>query len=80
MIKVGTTYGGEEQAKPLIVGKTLVYVHTNIEKVEKDQEGNPVDNLYKYDEVTYDKDEWIKLQSEQSEEIQSAIDYLLMNS
>jgi hypothetical protein len=56
-----------------------VYVHTNIEKIDVDAEGNPTDNLYQYNEVQYDKDEYIELMAQQNEEMQEAIDFLLMN-
>lgn len=53
--------GSKEQALPIIVGKTTVYVHSNIKKLETDLEGNPTDNLYQYDEIQYTKDEYIQL-------------------
>lgn len=65
--------GSEAQAEGLIVNKDTVYVHTNIIKVEKDTEGNPVEGLYEYDEIQYTKDEYIELLSKKNEELQSQI-------
>lgn len=73
MKNVGKVQCSENQAKELIIGKDTVYVHTNIVKIEEDREGNKVDNLYECDEIQYDKDEYIKLQSEQITECQLAI-------
>ena len=77
MKDLGKIQGSAAQAQPLIVGRDTVYVHTNIEPVTEDQEGNPVTGLYEYNETQYDKDEYIKLISEQMESTQEAIDFLL---
>ena len=52
----GRIRGSKEQAKPLIIGKDTVYVHTDIVDVE--------DNQSEYNEVQYGKDEYIQLLSE----------------
>lgn len=44
--------GNAALAKPLIVGKDTVYVHSNIVSIE--------DDLYEYDEEQYPKDEFIE--------------------
>ena len=54
----GRVRGSKEQAKPLIIGKDTVYVHTDIVDVE--------DNQCEYNEVQYGKDEYIQLLSESS--------------
>lgn len=66
MKDVGKIQGSEAQAKELIVNKDMVYVHTNITKVEEE-------NLYEYDEIQYDKDEYIKLISEKNKELEEQI-------
>lgn len=71
MKEMGTQQG--TSAEEVIVGKTKVYVHTNIKKVTKDAEGNDVSGLYEYDETQYDKDEYIKSLSEQATSIQEAL-------
>ena len=52
--------GGRKSAKPVIIGKTTVYVHSNIKKLD-DSDGN---NLYQYDEIQYPKDEYIQLMAD----------------
>lgn len=73
----GIVQGSEEMAKPLIVGKTTVYVHDHIKKVETDRDGKPVDNLYEYHEVQYTKDEYIALQSDEIEDLSNTVDSLM---
>ena len=69
MKEIKNVQGSSEQAKPLIVGKTTVYVHTNIVQA-KDEDGNIIDDLYVYDEIQYTKDEYIKLISEKNETLE----------
>lgn len=74
MVDMGIVHGSEAAAQPLVVGKTTVYVHTNIEKVEGvDMEGNPIEGMYRYHEVQYDKDEYIKVQSERQGQLEEDI-------
>lgn len=42
-----------------------MYVKTNIEQITEDAEGNPIDSLYSYHEIQYDKDEYIAIITEQ---------------
>ena len=74
----GRVRGSKEQAKPLIIGKDTVYVHTDIVEVEDDQ--------CEYSEVQYGKDEFIKMIAEKAEsekadasEIMLDIDFRLSN-
>jgi len=53
-------------------------VHTNIVKIAKDNQGKPVDNLYQYNEVQYDKDEYINLTVEKINSQQTIIDDILV--
>ena len=82
MIDVGIVHGGEEQAKPLIVGKTTVYVHTDIHEVEVPDHDDPEQTHieYEYHEYTYDKDEYIELMSNNEEKMNSDILYIAMMS
>lgn len=68
MKNYGIVHGGAEQAVPLVVGKDTVYVHTNITKLETDpnDEFAPAD-LYSYEEIQYDKDEYIGLISNKND-------------
>ena len=64
---IGMVQGNTEQAKPLVVGKDTVYVHTDISPVEED--GKVADNLFSYTEVQYDKDEFIEMMAQQNEQL-----------
>ena len=71
MKNYGIVHGGAEQAIPLVVGKDTVYVHTNITKLEPDpnDEFAPAD-LYSYEEIQYDKDEYIGLISNKNDSLE----------
>lgn len=73
MIDKGIITGSEEQAKPLIVGKDTVYVHTNIKKLQTDTDEIEVDELYQYHEIQYDKDEYITLMSDELTDAQLSL-------
>ena len=60
MTKPRKVQGSATQAKPLIIGKDTVYVHTNIVQL-KDEEGKLIEDLFEYDEVQYRKDDYIAL-------------------
>lgn len=79
MKNYGIVHGGAEQAVPLVVGKDTVYVHTNITKLEPDpnDEFAPAD-LYSYEEVQYDKDEYIRLMAEKSIMMDEALTELIL--
>lgn len=64
MIEIGTVYGSKEQAVPLVIGYDTVYVHTNIEPVTEDKGGNPIEGWFKYQEVQYNKNEYILMMAE----------------
>lgn len=66
MKEIGYVTGSKAQAEELIVGTDTVYVHTDIQKLnEVDDNGNPIE-IYRYHEVQYEKDEYIKLMAEQN--------------
>ena len=73
MVKILGVRGSVAQAKPLVVGKDTVYVHTNIERIVDSEMDE-----YQYDEIQYEKDEYIEQMSASLEETQEAVDYLLM--
>lgn len=59
---IANVTGSKEQAKPIIVGKDTVYVHSNIREVEIDGI-----QMYQYDEWQYGKDEYIEKISTQND-------------
>ena len=65
----GVIFGSAEQAKELIVGTDTVYVHSDIEEVQ----GENGETLFKYHEIQYGKDEYIKLISETNTALQQQI-------
>lgn len=71
MIDKGLVTGMKEQAVELIVGTDTVYVHTNITKLEPTEEGQA--ELYQYNEVQYEKDEYIKLISEKNAAVEKQV-------
>lgn len=66
MIEIGIVQGTTAQALPLIIGKDTVYVHTNILPLSQDKSNYPVDGMFEYYEIQYDKDEYITILSEKS--------------
>ena len=73
MKNMGIVYGNSEQAKAVVVGKDTVYVHTDIAPITEDGFGNPVENLFSYNEIQYGKDEYIELMVQQSKQLNSDI-------
>lgn len=61
MIDMGIVKGSEAQAKPLIIGKDTVYVHTDIHTVEETDERGEKFVTYEYHEVQYTLEEWNSL-------------------
>lgn len=66
MKDMGVVHGSAEQAVPLVIGYDTVYVHTDIEPVTEDQAGNPVEGLFRYHEIQYPKDEYIRMMAEEN--------------
>lgn len=77
MIDIGIVHGNKDMAIPVYVGKTLVYVHTDITDVTTD-EGS--DKVYQYHEYQYDKDEYIELLTRHQSKQDANIDYIAMMS
>lgn len=69
MKDMGIVTGNGEQAKELVIGKDTVYIHTDITPITTDKKGNPVEDLYQFHEVQYDKDEYIELLANQNAEL-----------
>ena len=72
MKKIKNVQGSLEQAQPLIISKTTVYVHSNIVQA-KDEDGNVIDDLYVYDEIQYTKDEYIKIMADKNIKLEQEI-------
>ena len=72
MKEIKNVQGSLQQAQPLIIGKTTVYVHSNIAQA-KDEDGNVIDDLYVYDEIQYTKDEYIKLMADKNSQLEQEV-------
>lgn len=66
MKDMGYVTGSAEQAKELIIGTDVVYVHTDITLVEPKEGEEEASPVYRYHEVQYGKNEYIKLLAEQN--------------
>ena len=64
---IGKVVGSAEQARPLVIGKDTIYVHTDILPFEK--RGKVIDGLFTYNEIQYDKDEYIAILAQQNEKL-----------
>jgi hypothetical protein len=71
MKNMGIVQGSAEQAIPLVIGKDTVYVHTNIEQLPSDDERKDV--VFQYQEIQYEKDEYIFLITKQITDTQLAL-------
>jgi hypothetical protein len=69
MMDMGIVQGSAAMAKPLVIGKDTVYVHTDIQEIT-DSDGN---TLYQYHEVQYDKDEFIHMLAEYNDIVKGCI-------
>lgn len=77
MKDMGIVQGSTEQAKELVIGNDVVYVHTDITPITKDQDGKTVKGLYQYHEVQYDKDEYIELMNAENKANTALLNTLL---
>lgn len=75
---MGLVHGSPEQAKPLVIGTDVVYVHTDIQEVQVvDEATGETRTEYTYQEVQYGKDEYIQLMAEQTAENNSLMNTIL---
>lgn len=77
MKDVGVIKGSAAQAIPLVIGVDRVDVHTDIAPVTQDQDGKPIEGLFQYREVQYEKDEYIRMMDEQNKTNTSLINTIL---
>lgn len=81
MKELKNVQGSKESAKELIIGKDTVYIHSNIRKLEtnEDDELQKDADLYVYDEIQMSKDEYLEKIQKELEVSNSAIaDLMLM--
>lgn len=81
MRELKNVQGSKEAAKELIIGKDTVYIHSNIRKLETNEDnGLKKDaDLYVYDEIQMSKDEYLeKLQKELEVSNNAMADLMMM--
>lgn len=86
MVELKDVHGSKEASAELIIGYDTVYVHSNVRKVtEAGPDGTVPEDLYVYDEIQYEKDEYIKMMADKSSKLESDtaqnrsdIDYLML--
>jgi hypothetical protein len=71
MKEIKNVVGCIEQAQPLVITPNIVYVHTNIKKLEpsehmKVHQSENLPELYSYDEIQYTTEEYIKMMSDEN--------------
>lgn len=74
MRKINNVMGDYQQAQPIIVGKDTIYIHSNIQEHVDDKDLV----YYTYDEIQYDKDEYLLKIFNENELIKEALDDLIM--
>lgn len=73
MKDVGYVTGSAEQAQELVIGTDVVYVHSEITLVEPKEGEERPSPIYRYHEIQYEKDEYIKLIAEQNKTLESGL-------
>ena len=72
MVEIGNVRGSTAQAKPLVIGKEIVYVHTNITPV-KDENGEVILDEHG-DFITYTVEECEQINRDEEQRIRNAVD------
>ena len=71
MKQIGLVEGNSEQARPLVIGTDTVYIHADIQPKEGSE------SLFTYQEVQYDKDEYLEQLAKASATAAELIDIIL---
>ncbi len=77
MKDVGYVTGSAEQAQELVIGTDVVYVHSEITLVEPKEGEERPSPIYRYHEIQYEKNEYIKLMAEKNKEISNLMNIML---
>lgn len=76
MVDLGRVRGSEGASKPLIISKDTVYVHTDIQKIVEIMPDGTEWEVWEYNEVQYDKDEYLELVVKQKNDLQAELDLM----
>ena len=77
MKDVGYVTGSAAQAQELVISTDVVYVHTDITLVEPKEGEEQASPVYRYHEVQYEKNEYIKLMAEKNKELSNLMNTML---
>lgn len=79
MQDMGIVHGSAEAAVPLVIGYDTVYVHTDIQEYQiTDKENDEIRTGYKYHEIQYTKDEFLKLQADKQSKLEENVNNIQM--
>jgi hypothetical protein len=71
MKDMGVVTGDVSQAEPLLVGKTTVYVRTNI-VIEQDEDGR---EIARYNEIQYTLSEYMQMMANRLAHLEAVVDH-----
>ena len=71
---INNVQGDYQQAQPIIINKDTVYIHSNIKECVDDRGFV----YYTYDEIQYDKDEYLLKMFNENELIKEGLDILFL--
>lgn len=69
MIDMGIVQGSEHYARPVVVKSDMVYVHTDIELVPREEGEEELTPNYRYHEYKYTHEEYIELISSENNDL-----------
>lgn len=73
MRDMGIVHGSREAAVPLVIGYDTVYVHTDIQEYQETMLDGETITGYKYHEIQYTKDEYLKIQADKQSKLEENI-------
>lgn len=73
MRDMGIVHGSPGAAVPLVIGYDTVYVHTDIESYQETMESGEVMTGYRYHEIQYTKDEYLKIQADKQAKLEENV-------
>lgn len=73
MRDMGIVHGSREAAVPLVIGYDTVYVHTDIQEYQETMPDGETMTGYKYHEIQYTKDEYLKIQADKQSKLEENI-------
>lgn len=79
MIVTKSVRTANDYVEPLVLTETMAYVRNNVKVIdEPGTEDAPGFKGFEYDEIEYTKDEFIAVQAKQTNELNAAVDDILI--